>query len=57
MPDQSGPHGEGTESQESAYFRRREGSGKEAQRSAPWMPDKIWKPKVKKVGVEKLEEL
>jgi hypothetical protein len=22
-----------------------------------WMPDKIWKPKVKKVGVEKLEEL
>ncbi|MGA9098113.1 MAG: non-histone chromosomal MC1 family protein [Methanotrichaceae archaeon] len=20
-----------------------------------WMPDKIWKPKVKKVGVEKLE--
>jgi len=21
------------------------------------MPDKIWKPKVKKVGVEKLEEL
>ena len=22
-----------------------------------WMPDKIWKPKVKKMGVEKLEEL
>ena len=22
-----------------------------------WMPDKIWKPKVKKVGVEKLEEI
>jgi len=22
-----------------------------------WMPDKIWKPIVKKVGVEKLEEL
>ena len=22
-----------------------------------WMPAKIWKPKVKKVGVEKLEEL
>jgi hypothetical protein len=22
-----------------------------------WMPDKIWKPKVKKIGVEKLEEL
>ena len=22
-----------------------------------WMPDKIWKPKVKKVGTEKLEEL
>ena len=20
-----------------------------------WMPDKIWKPKVKKVGIEKLE--
>src|SRR5512137_2516775 len=27
-------------------------------KSAPaWMPDKIWKPHVKKVGVEKLEEL
>ena len=27
-------------------------------KSAPaWMPDKIWKPKVKKVAVEKLEEL
>jgi hypothetical protein len=26
--------------------------------SAPaWMPDKIWKPKVKKVGIEKLEEV
>lgn len=25
-------------------------------KSAPeWMPDKIWKPKVKKVGIEKLE--
>jgi len=22
-----------------------------------WMPDKIWKPKVKKVGVEKLDEI
>jgi hypothetical protein len=22
-----------------------------------WMPDKIWKPKVKKIGTEKLEEL
>ena len=22
-----------------------------------WMPDKIWKPKVKKMGVEKIEEL
>ena len=22
-----------------------------------WMPDKIWKPMVKKVGVEKLEEV
>jgi hypothetical protein len=22
-----------------------------------WMPDKIWKPKVKKVGIEKLEEI
>lgn len=22
-----------------------------------WMPDKIWKPRVKKVGVEKLENL
>jgi hypothetical protein len=22
-----------------------------------WMPDKIWKPKVKKVGIQKLEEL
>jgi len=22
-----------------------------------WMPDKIWKPIVKKVGVEKLEEV
>ena len=22
-----------------------------------WMPDKIWKPNVKKAGVEKLEEL
>jgi hypothetical protein len=22
-----------------------------------WMPDKIWKPKAKKVGTEKLEEL
>jgi hypothetical protein len=22
-----------------------------------WMPDKIWKPQVKKVGIEKLEEL
>ena len=22
-----------------------------------WMPDKIWKPIVKKVGVEKLEKL
>lgn len=22
-----------------------------------WMPDKIWKPKVKKVGIEKLEDL
>ncbi|MRR14049.1 chromosomal protein MC1, partial [archaeon] len=22
-----------------------------------WMPDRIWKPKVKKLGVEKLEEL
>ncbi|HUS76704.1 MAG TPA: non-histone chromosomal MC1 family protein [Methanothrix sp.] len=22
-----------------------------------WMPDKIWKPNVKKLGVEKLEEL
>jgi hypothetical protein len=28
----------------------------EAPESAPaWMPDKIWKPQVKKVGVEKLE--
>ena len=27
-------------------------------KSAPaWMPDKIWKPIVKKVGVEKLEDL
>jgi hypothetical protein len=27
-------------------------------RGAPaWMPDKIWKPMVKKVGVETLEEL
>jgi hypothetical protein len=27
-------------------------------KSAPaWMPDKIWKPKVKKVGTETLEEL
>jgi hypothetical protein len=27
-------------------------------KSAPaWMPDKIWKPQVKKVGTEKLEEL
>ena len=27
-------------------------------KSAPaWMPDKIWKPIVKKVGVEKLEEV
>ncbi len=27
-------------------------------KSAPaWMPDKIWKPKVKKVGTEKLMEL
>ena len=27
-------------------------------KNAPkWMPAKIWKPKVKKVGVEKLEEL
>lgn len=26
--------------------------------SAPaWMPDKIWKPKVKKIGTEKLEEV
>ena len=22
-----------------------------------WMPDKIWKPKVKKMGIKKLEEL
>jgi len=22
-----------------------------------WMPEKIWKPKVKKMGVEKLDEL
>ena len=22
-----------------------------------WMPDKIWKPKVRKLGVERLEEL
>ena len=22
-----------------------------------WMPDQIWKPKVKKIGVEKLEEI
>jgi uncharacterized protein YpmB len=22
-----------------------------------WMPDKIWKPRVKKMGVEKLEDL
>jgi hypothetical protein len=22
-----------------------------------WLPDKIWKPQVKKVGTEKLEEL
>jgi Non-histone chromosomal protein MC1 len=22
-----------------------------------WMPDKIWKPKVKKIGVETLEEI
>ena len=22
-----------------------------------WMPDKIWKPKVKKVGMEKLEDI
>jgi len=22
-----------------------------------WMPDKIWKPMVRKVGVEKLEEV
>ena len=22
-----------------------------------WMPDKIWKPKVKKVGIEKLDEV
>jgi hypothetical protein len=22
-----------------------------------WMPDKIWKPKVKKVGIEKLDEI
>ena len=22
-----------------------------------WMPDKIWKPKVKKVGIEKLSEV
>ena len=27
-------------------------------KSAPaWMPDKIWKPQVKKVGIEKLEVL
>ena len=27
-------------------------------KSAPaWMPDKIWKPKVKKIGMEKLEEV
>ena len=27
-------------------------------KSAPaWMPDKIWKPKVKKLGMEKLEEV
>jgi uncharacterized protein YpmB len=23
----------------------------------PWMPDRIWKPKVRKLGVERLEEL
>jgi hypothetical protein len=22
-----------------------------------WMPDKIWKPKVKKVGIEKIEDI
>ncbi len=27
-------------------------------KSAPaWMPAKIWKPKVKKIGIEKLEEI
>ncbi|NTV76435.1 MAG: chromosomal protein MC1 [Methanothrix sp.] len=30
----------------------------EKPKGAPaWMPDRIWKPKVKKLGVEKLEEL
>jgi len=27
------------------------------QRRPAWMPDKIWKPKAKKAGIEKLEEL
>jgi Non-histone chromosomal protein MC1 len=37
-----------------------EGSGMQANKpkSAPaWMPDKIWKPKVNKVGTGKLEEV
>ncbi len=30
---------------------------KKPKRAPAWMPAKIWKPKVKKVGVEKLEDI
>ena len=39
------------------YIFKHESPIGKAKGAPAWMPDKIWKPKVKKVGVEKLEEI